>query len=415
MEAWHAKENDFHLEQAMRRAQIRTREGRAKPIDLLALNLKWSKPYIPKEDGNADEDDEEEDEGIGMDIDLEEPYLLFENLSLEETEELYEDIQMYISLETDEANLEFWRSMVVVCSAALEPLRNERTLGRQAFIEQNRASQAVKADIANLLRGKSLAELRQLQDSVQAKLQSGDPIDVEYWEGLMRELAVWMSKSKLKAMHEVALRNRLEHLRRKQRDEAVRVQEDLAKEVQDEQEAEAAAARAAEAATATGMEDGSTEQRKVPEVVREAWTPDMEPKAVSRIPMEDRHLEIVDPEKELADLVSRAHRCIDTRPTDKCPFNALQIAARRLVAQARFVPKKVRGPAEPVDVDAGDVLAKAAASKGLDEDEEVWNAKDEQQHQTYSWQDKYRPRKPRYFNKVITGFDWNKYNQTHYE
>jgi hypothetical protein len=34
---------------------------------------------------------------------------------------------------------------------------------------------------------------------------------------------------------------------------------------------------------------------------------------------------------------------------------------------------------------------------------------------TYAWQDRYVPRKPRYFNRVRTGFDWNKYNQTHYD
>lgn len=34
---------------------------------------------------------------------------------------------------------------------------------------------------------------------------------------------------------------------------------------------------------------------------------------------------------------------------------------------------------------------------------------------TYSWQDKYRPRKPRYFNRVRTGYDWNKYNQVHFD
>lgn len=33
----------------------------------------------------------------------------------------------------------------------------------------------------------------------------------------------------------------------------------------------------------------------------------------------------------------------------------------------------------------------------------------------YAWEDKYRPRKPRYFNRVKTGYDWNKYNQTHYD
>lgn len=26
----------------------------------------------------------------------------------------------------------------------------------------------------------------------------------------------------------------------------------------------------------------------------------------------------------------------------------------------------------------------------------------------YSWHDKFRPRKPRYFNRVHTGYEWNK-------
>ena len=34
---------------------------------------------------------------------------------------------------------------------------------------------------------------------------------------------------------------------------------------------------------------------------------------------------------------------------------------------------------------------------------------------SYSYQDKYRPRKPRYFNRVKTGYDWNAYNKTHYD
>lgn len=34
---------------------------------------------------------------------------------------------------------------------------------------------------------------------------------------------------------------------------------------------------------------------------------------------------------------------------------------------------------------------------------------------SYAWADKYQPRKPRYFNRIHTGFEWNKYNQTHYD
>ncbi|KAK9947856.1 hypothetical protein M0R45_003456 [Rubus argutus] len=32
-----------------------------------------------------------------------------------------------------------------------------------------------------------------------------------------------------------------------------------------------------------------------------------------------------------------------------------------------------------------------------------------------SWNDKYRPRKPKYYNRFHTGYEWNKYNQTHYD
>jgi len=35
--------------------------------------------------------------------------------------------------------------------------------------------------------------------------------------------------------------------------------------------------------------------------------------------------------------------------------------------------------------------------------------------QVYWWHEKYRPRKPKYFNRVHTGYEWNKYNQTHYD
>ena len=35
--------------------------------------------------------------------------------------------------------------------------------------------------------------------------------------------------------------------------------------------------------------------------------------------------------------------------------------------------------------------------------------------QAYWWHSKYAPRKPKYFNRVHTGYEWNKYNRTHYD
>jgi len=37
------------------------------------------------------------------------------------------------------------------------------------------------------------------------------------------------------------------------------------------------------------------------------------------------------------------------------------------------------------------------------------------QSKVFWWHEKYKPRKPKYFNRVHTGYEWNKYNQTHYD
>lgn len=55
------------------------------------------------------------------------------------------------------------------------------------------------------------------------------------------------------------------------------------------------------------------------------------------------------------------------------------------------------------------------ARKGMGLDEAEFSVESSLEAQIYLWSDKYRPRKPRYFNRVHTGFEWNKYNQTHYD
>ena len=62
-------------------------------------------------------------------------------------------------------------------------------------------------------------------------------------------------------------------------------------------------------------------------------------------------------------------------------------------------------------------LLKEEEEKGLLEEEELMGIRDEVRvaGRDYTWAEKYRPRKPKYFNRVKTGFDWNLYNQTHYD
>jgi len=84
MAEWIAKEGDFQLEQERRRAGIRLREKRAKAIDFLALNLKFAdKIAAQRDDPNGKKKATDDDDGldldeVGMEIDFDEPYAIFE-------------------------------------------------------------------------------------------------------------------------------------------------------------------------------------------------------------------------------------------------------------------------------------------------------------------------------------------------
>ncbi|KAG2491815.1 hypothetical protein HYH03_009975 [Edaphochlamys debaryana] len=52
---------------------------------------------------------------------------------------------------------------------------------------------------------------------------------------------------------------------------------------------------------------------------------------------------------------------------------------------------------------------------GQDEGDRTFGGEVSLDSKVYWWHEKYRPRKPKYFNRVHTGYEWNKYNQTHYD
>lgn len=395
MSEWVAKEDEFHLEQSRRRAAIRIRENRAKPIDLLAMNLRWADgERMSAKRTDEDEDDDE----AGLEIDLEEPYEIFDALTLEDTEELHQDIQMYLTLETNEQNLDFWRSMIIVCDDKLADLRQGQIDPADPSM-RSRLDPSVKGEMNKMLQDKTYAQLMALQDQVRDKLQSGEAIDVEYWEQLLKTIVVWRAKLKLRDLHEVVLENRLEYLRRKQRDEASKQQEELVAQLgdeglvvdDDEYDGQGDAAMEGEGAQATLFED------------EETWDEDlMDPAPVdeSRLTYDERHLPVQTWESFRTELVS----------------------ARRKILGAAFVPRSRADSSQvPDGVDAAEALFAQEAAKGVDVSEEAFNGPANEASiapptgGSYDWEDKYRPRKPRYFNRVHTGFEWNKYNQTHYD
>ncbi|KAI8069268.1 mid region of cactin-domain-containing protein [Gongronella butleri] len=392
---WQAKEEDFHLEQAKRRAEIRIKEGRAKPIDILAMNLRL-----------ANEADQMDDE-VDLEIDLDEPYKIFDDLSLADTEELDEDIQMHLLLEKNRDSLAFWKAMVVVSQDRLEKLHAS---------EEQRAMGGVVAevntDIQRVLEGKTYDQLSQLQKQVRAKLDSGEPIDVEYWETLLRELIVYKAKAKLSRMHQDMLTRRLDQLRERQRQEAHKVQHEL-DQVLSMQAADVSGQGVGpgEGIAAEPVDQDLTETQDIkafgqngpsgaPASVQ-TYTRSMSPEPLAQLPKSEQMLLVLDPVDDMKQLIEQ----------------------RRQVLATKIIPIKPRmardtEPAKEDDHDASmasSALFEKERAQGFDEDESLFNIEAELSKQTYMWQDKYRPRKPRYFNRVHTGYEWNKYNQTHYD
>jgi hypothetical protein len=96
---WVAQEDTFVLKQAKKKAEIRVKESRAKPIDWLAVTLRVIDPTR----------DPLDDEIADSDLDLIDPEGVFEGLSQAQLRELEKDIDTFLHLETAPKNRDFWK------------------------------------------------------------------------------------------------------------------------------------------------------------------------------------------------------------------------------------------------------------------------------------------------------------------
>lgn len=86
-------------------------------------------------------------------------------------------------------------------------------------------------------------------------------------------------------------------------------------------------------------------------------------------------------------------------------------------ASPQIVAKKPRIEVPNAPSAATAALLQRERARGMAEGEEPFAAEAavSVNKSQASWANKYRPRKPLYFNRVHMGYEWNKYNQTHYD
>ncbi|PYH84052.1 cactin [Aspergillus uvarum CBS 121591] len=373
---WVAQEDIFVLKQAKKKAEIRVKEGRAKPIDWLTVTLRVIDPTRnPLDDEIADSE-----------LDLVDPDGVFEGLSPAQLLDLEKDIDTFLSLEKNSQNREFWKTMKVICRD------RQKITG-----PEGRALSSVASDINRLLSPKSYEQLQTLEVQVRRKLDSNEPIDTDYWEELLRSLTVWKARAKLKKVFQDVIDERVKGLRTQQCEEA-----------------ESVRAKLAPLAPFIRAPSGSDAQ------------PDhhdfegLDPDPLLQVRPEDKLLEIVDESAFLGQVARDRQKILKMgfvplrqRHAEKPSALPLNQATNMPVSSAL-----TRFSAVPNDdfSQATKALYERELAKGVSENEEIFTGEEAVSSGAQPlWAGKYRPRKPRYFNRVQMGYEWNKYNQTHYD
>lgn len=367
---WEKKEEEFHFDQSKFRSQIRLREGRVKPIDILAKNLDCADDF---------------------DIEINEPYMVFKGLTVREMEELRDDIKMYLDMDrSTETRIKFWEALMVVCNWELAEARKKDALDRarvrgekppaEILAEERGLHSSIESDVKGLLEGKSFADLENMQENIESQMRSGTAKVVEYWEAVLKRLQIYKAKACLKEIHASLLRNYLQHLEQP-------VESELALEAIEEiKPNDENDVHVTEEPQQFYTEGGKDESENELEGELGSFSPELF--------HGDEDEEIIDPEEDKADLDKK----------------------RKVVLMEQ--QKRIQEVLQPKLATPDDLELKAIKAMGAMEDGDAVfgvGAEISLDSQVYWWHDKYRPRKPKYFNRVHTGYEWNKYNQTHYD
>ncbi|KAF6214640.1 hypothetical protein GE061_009383 [Apolygus lucorum] len=372
-ESWATQEDEFHLEQARLRSKIRIADGRAKPIDLLAK-------YI-----NSDEEVDA--------VEMTEPYTYLNGLTIKDLEDLVEDIKVYIKLEHGK-NHDYWSDITVIVEDELYKLRKqekkselEAAVGRREGIHESVAN-----DVATVFKGKTATQLAAMQKQIEKKIHEKEGVDIGYWESLLSQLKAHMARARLRDKHQENLRKKLELLKAAQNVSEEFDEIDIKLEPDDEESH--SVSKASGGAGEEEKPDSSSSEDEAESDNEDAG------ESMLKQSFEDYRSGNYSPRYMDPAGLEPGTIVIDEGDDEQ----RLMYARLRLTAGA--------APSERTEVEQ---RMHQEARKGMSNDEAVFSVESALDSQVYLWSDKYRPRKPRYFNRVHTGFEWNKYNQTHYD
>ncbi|XP_008289712.1 splicing factor Cactin [Stegastes partitus] len=407
---WAEQEDNFHLHQAKLRSKIRIRDGRAKPIDLLAK-------YI-----SAEDDD--------LAVEMHEPYTFLNGLTVTDMDDLLEDIKVYMELEQGK-NVDFWRDMTTITEDEISKLRKLEASGKGPGDRREGINTAVSTDVQTVFKGKTYSQLQALHLNIESKIRAGGSnLDIGYWESLLQQVRVYMARARLRERHQDVLRQKLFKLKQEQGVESEPlfpiIKEEPRSEEDEERTGGPSREQTAEEPSASSSSSARNRSRETDEDDEErpstsvAGSQDEDGREKGDGKDDEEKGEVVEAVLTEEDLIQQSQAEYDSGRyspallmSSELPLDTHTITPEEDTHRLQLARRQLQVTGDAKE-SAEDAFVRRA-KEGMGNDEAQFSVEFPVTGKMYLWADKYRPRKPRFFNRVHTGFEWNKYNQTHYD
>eukprot|EP01125_Pyxidicula_operculata_P004974 TRINITY_DN1836_c0_g1_i3.p1 TRINITY_DN1836_c0_g1~~TRINITY_DN1836_c0_g1_i3.p1 ORF type:complete len:526 (+),score=108.37 TRINITY_DN1836_c0_g1_i3:99-1676(+) len=322
------REDEFHLKQARIRAMTRLKENRSKAIDHFYLIniLTISDPTNRHNLGiNSIQD-------LPINTVIKSPSKVLKFSTKQDTEELLQDIKMFLELDTEA--IEYWKSVSKISENHL----NE--ISQNLSDDDGAVHSALIEEIDKTMEGKSLEELKELEDQIQTQLSDMGGADHEYWLSLLKRLSVKIALKKIDELHRKVVQDRIKLLQK----------------------------------AGKNSEEIQIFERKMCDI------------------------DYVDEPQ-----TSNDGEDFSSSSSSYSSNSSSEQRGKRTVIKTRLTEEE---------------MMELELSKGFEEDEEQFSLEytisDADQPPSKPGEKK-RTKKPKYFNRVKMGYDWNKYNQVHYD
>lgn len=301
--------------------------------------------------------------------------------------------------------------MLYSCSDAIETKLREAA-GGTAF--GSGVAEGVAAEINELLSSKSKSELEDMLIEIKGSMQKGgEGMDTQFFDAVAAKIPLYVAHAEISDWHNKG-----------------KAKADAWMKTQEEEERAGRAASPPRARSATpdrepeeeGDWDGDVPSGRKDEADadRGDFSPELEPLSV----LEERK----DTRGNCSPVLEPLKKFDEQDLLDPEEDDRIMRQVRETLLNAFRDPSASSSSNKDAGLDRSrdDELYRQEAARGVGQGEASFNAPGkgtgdefhgelELQPKSYEWENKYRPRKPRFFNRVKTGYEWNKYNQTHYD